>query len=106
MRRATNRGSLFMTVGAGLLLALFATGRAGTEESARSRARAAQPVRVILDTDIGDDVDDAYALVLLASLPEVRLLGVTTGYGATRERAQVAAKLLNVLRREDVPVCA
>lgn len=64
------------------------------------------PVKMILDTDIGDDVDDAYALALAVSLPEVKLLGVTTVHGETDKRAQLAAKLLSVLGRRDVPVCA
>lgn len=66
----------------------------------------APPLRVILDTDIGDDIDDAYALALLASRPDVQLLGVTTAFGQTRERAQIAAKLLSLMGRGDVPVCA
>jgi purine nucleosidase len=64
------------------------------------------PRKVILDTDIGDDIDDAYALALLTSLPNVRLLGVTTTYGQTRERAEVAAKLLKAIGRSEVPVYA
>lgn len=70
-------------------------------------ARAAEPVqKIILDTDIGDDIDDAYALTLLATRPGVKLLGVTTAFGQTHERAQLAAKLLHVIGRDDVPVCA
>jgi inosine-uridine nucleoside N-ribohydrolase len=45
-----------------------------------SAARAAEPVRLILDTDIGNDIDDALALALINSLEnraEVRLLAVT-----------------------------
>lgn len=64
------------------------------------------PVRVIFDTDIGDDIDDAYALSLLASHPGVQLLGVTTAFGQTAERAELAAKLLQVIGRKDVPVHA
>jgi inosine-uridine nucleoside N-ribohydrolase len=64
------------------------------------------PIKVILDTDIGDDIDDAYALSLLAAHPGVRLLGVTTAFGHTRERAELAAKLLHVMGRRDVPVYA
>lgn len=64
------------------------------------------PVKVIFDTDIGDDIDDAYALTLLATRPGVKLLGVTTAWGQTRERAELAAKLLRVIGREDVPVYA
>ncbi len=66
----------------------------------------AAPEKVILDTDIADDIDDAYALALLASAPNVKLLGVTTTFGETGKRAQVAAKLLAALGRNDVPVYA
>jgi inosine-uridine nucleoside N-ribohydrolase len=62
--------------------------------------------KFILDTDIGDDIDDAYALALLASWPEAELLGVTTTFGQTHERAELAAKLLSVMGHSDVPVCA
>ncbi|MBV9469917.1 MAG: nucleoside hydrolase [Abitibacteriaceae bacterium] len=65
-----------------------------------------KPQKVILDTDIGDDIDDAYALALVTSLPNVKLLGVTTTFGQTRERAQLAAKLLHLMGRDDVPVYA
>jgi purine nucleosidase len=66
----------------------------------------ATPEKVILDTDIADDIDDAYALALLASAPNVKLLGVTTAFGETGKRAQVAAKLLAALGRSDVSVFA
>lgn len=62
--------------------------------------------KVILDTDIADDIDDAYALALLASAPNVNLLGVTTTWGETPKRAQVAAKLLAMMGRGEVPVYA
>src|SRR5437016_485157 len=64
------------------------------------------PQKIILDTDIGDDVDDAYALALLVSLPNAKILGVTTAFGETGKRAEIAAKLLKVVGRTDVPVCA
>lgn len=69
-----------------------------------SPAVAAEPV--IFDTDIGTDVDDAYALALLVSLPEAHILGVTTTFGETDQRAQLAAKLLNRMGRRDIPVFA
>lgn len=67
---------------------------------------AADKTKVILDTDIADDVDDAYALALVCSLPNADLLGCTTAHGDTPARARVAAKLLRVMGRGDVPVCA
>src|SRR5437867_259165 len=45
---------------------------------------------VILDTDIGTDVDDLLALVFLAKAPELRLEGITTVHGDTLLRAKIA----------------
>jgi len=49
--------------------------------------------RVILDTDIGSDVDDALALAQLLGSPTIELSGVTTVYGNTRLRAQLASRI-------------
>ena len=51
-------------------------------------------IPVILDTDIGTDIDDAYALALVIASPELDLQGVTTVSGDTQARARLAAKLL------------
>jgi purine nucleosidase len=51
---------------------------------------------VIFDTDIGTDIDDAYALVALIQRPELELLGVTTVSSDAVARARLAAKLLSV----------
>jgi inosine-uridine nucleoside N-ribohydrolase len=87
-----------------LFVALSLAGIAERAEAADSRG--AEQEQFILDTDIGDDIDDAYALALIAVRPDVKLIGVTTTYGQTHERAQVAAKLLQVMGRKDVPVFA
>ena len=39
------------------------------------------PERIILDTDIGTDVDDALAVALAALSPELTVEGITTVYG-------------------------
>lgn len=49
---------------------------------------------IILDTDIGSDIDDAFALALIVNSPEFELLGVTTVSGDTAARARIAAKML------------
>ena len=49
---------------------------------------------ILLDTDIGTDIDDAFAVALIARSPELELLGVTTVSGDTHARARLAAKLL------------
>ena len=62
---------------------------------------------VLLDTDIGSDVDDALALGVLLGSPEVTLLGVTTVYGDTDLRARLAARLIDLHRSsasEIIPV--
>ena len=50
--------------------------------------------RILLDTDIGTDVDDALALAFALRHPEIELATVTTVSGDTRRRAQIAAKLI------------
>jgi len=61
-------------------------------------------IPVILDTDVGGDIDDTWALALLLKSPELDLKLVVTDTGNTAYRAQVAAKLLEVAERADVPV--
>ncbi|HEY3083761.1 MAG TPA: nucleoside hydrolase [Chloroflexota bacterium] len=64
------------------------------------------PTRVVLDTDIGTDVDDALALAVILGSPELRLDGVTCVYGDVQLRARMVLKLLRLRGRDDVPVCA
>ena len=59
---------------------------------------------VIFDTDIGTDVDDILALVLLAKAPELKLVGVTTVYGDTAFRAKIAKATTHMLGREEIAV--
>ena len=59
---------------------------------------------VIFDTDIGTDVDDILALVLLAKASELKLLGVTTVYGDTAFRAKIAKATTHLLGREDIAI--
>ncbi|HVB73164.1 MAG TPA: nucleoside hydrolase [Ktedonobacteraceae bacterium] len=61
---------------------------------------------VLLDTDIGDDIDDALALALALHAPEIDLQGVTTVFGDTLLRARLAKHLLHVFGRDDIPVAA
>lgn len=63
-----------------------------------------QRIKIILDTDIGDDIDDAIALCFALGSPEFDLLGVTTVFGDVQTRARIARKLLCAAGRDDVPV--
>ncbi len=71
-------------------------------------AAAAEKPIVIFDTDIGTDIDDAYALAAIVSSPEIELIGVTTVSSDAVARARLAAKLLDVAggRWSAVPVYA
>jgi purine nucleosidase len=61
---------------------------------------------VILDTDIGSDVDDILALVMLAKSPELQLIGITTVYGDTIQRARIARATCAMLERPDLKIVA
>jgi inosine-uridine nucleoside N-ribohydrolase len=52
------------------------------------------PQLAILDTDIGDDIDDSFALALILRSPEVKLLGITTAFGDTELRARLVERYL------------
>jgi inosine-uridine nucleoside N-ribohydrolase len=65
-----------------------------------------RPIPIVLDTDIGGDIDDAFALALVLGSPELDLRAVTTVSGDTQARARMAAKLLSEAGRRDVPVAA
>ena len=64
------------------------------------------PHRILFDTDIGTDVDDALALAFALRHPEIDLAAVTTVSGDTRLRGQIAAHLLALAGRNDVEVAA
>ncbi len=64
------------------------------------------PLPIVLDTDIGDDIDDAYALALILASPELDLRGITTVFKNTRARARQARTILEIAGRRDVPVAA
>ncbi len=50
-------------------------------------------IKILLDTDIGSDIDDAVCLAYLLANPECELLGITTVTGEAEKRAQIASAL-------------
>src|SRR5712664_1144978 len=64
------------------------------------------PEKVIIDTDIGDDVDDAFALALALRSPELQILGITTTFGDTETRAKLVDRFLAEVGRPEIPVAA
>jgi inosine-uridine nucleoside N-ribohydrolase len=61
------------------------------------------PTKVILDTDIGSDIDDAVALAHLLARPDCELLGVTTVTGEAVERAKMVSAMCKVAGK-DIPI--
>ena len=90
-----------------MALLMFLLLLVGRNPSAAPQATATPQVpvaKVIFDTDIGDDIDDAYALALLLRSPEVQVIGVTTAFEDTHLRARLVTRFLKSAGREEVPV--
>ena len=62
------------------------------------------PTPVILDTDVGTDIDDSWAIVQLLKSPGLDCRALVTAHGDTEARARIAAKLLEAAGRSDIPV--
>jgi purine nucleosidase len=87
--------------------AVTAQSRAAAQSSTEARAGASgQPQLVIIDTDIGDDIDDAFAVALALRSPELKILGITTAFGDTELRARLLDRYLAAVGRSDIPVAA
>jgi inosine-uridine nucleoside N-ribohydrolase len=89
------------------MLAITATAGPHLFASAQTPASiAAVPEKVIIDTDIGDDVDDAFALALALSSNQVQILGVTTAWGDTDLRARLAERFLRQTDHGNIPIAS
>ncbi|HML48820.1 MAG TPA: nucleoside hydrolase [Clostridia bacterium] len=62
--------------------------------------------KLLLDTDIGSDIDDAACLAWLLRQEDCELLGITTVSGQPERRAAVASALTHAAGREDIPIHA
>ena len=89
-----------------MLLVCAPSSRAKAQQPSNSSQAVAAPQLVIIDTDIGDDIDDAFALGLALRSPELKILGVTTTFGNTELRARLVDRYLAAIGRRDIPVFA
>ena len=64
----------------------------------------AEKIPVIFDTDIGDDIDDTWALIMLLNSPQLDVKLVTTTCHSSQARGRLLGKLLTVAGRADVPI--
>ena len=86
-----------------IVLLLFRDPR-GRPEAVAQPPAARAPIPVILDTDIGDDIDDTWALVLVLKSPELDVKLVVTDFGNTEQRAKLVARVLELAGRTDIPI--
>jgi purine nucleosidase len=87
-------------------LVLMSAGSVLTRGQVPAATAVPAPQLVILDTDIGDDIDDAFALALVLRSPELHLLGVETAFADTELRARLVDRYLAAVGRTDIPVLA
>lgn len=73
--------------------------------SPASAQAAPSTVTLLLDTDIGSDIDDAVALAYLLANPQANLLGITTVTGEAQKRAALAEHLVGLVP-QNIPVLA
>ncbi len=66
--------------------------------------KAGKRMPVIFDTDIGGDIDDTWALLMLLNSPEVDVKLVVSDYKNATYRAKILAKMLEVCGRTDIAI--
>jgi inosine-uridine nucleoside N-ribohydrolase len=87
----------------GVLAMLLVTVGSEAADNSESTSRR-EKIPVVFDTDIGDDIDDTWALALLVQSPEFDVKLVTTAVNNTRSKARIVAKFLETVGRTDIPV--
>jgi len=74
---------------------------------ARAQMPAAAPTqKIFIDTDIGDDIDDAFALALALNSPELQITGISSAWGDTALRARMIERLLQQSGHAQIPIGA
>ena len=86
-----------------LLVLLIVAGFASNDLAAQQVASLSK-TKIILDTDIGDDIDDAFALALALRSPEIEIVGITTAWGDTTLRARLTQRFLNENASPGIPI--
>ena len=59
---------------------------------------------VVLNTDIGFDVDDVWALAFMLKCPELDIKLITTNTGDSEYSATLVGKMLEIAGRTDIPI--
>ena len=67
-------------------------------------AQNTEKMKIIFDTDLAGDIDDAFAHALVQVSPEFEVLGITIADGPTELRARVSCRMLYECGQEHIPV--
>lgn len=67
-------------------------------------SQSAEKMKIIFDTDLAGDIDDAFAHALVQISPEFDILGITVCDGPTDRRAKVSCRMLYNCGQENIPV--
>ncbi len=68
------------------------------------KAYGAEKMKIIFDTDLAGDIDDAFAHALVQVSPEFDVLGITVCDGPTNRRAKASCRMLYLAGQENIPV--
>lgn len=63
-------------------------------------------MRIIIDTDIGESIDDLLAVAFALSSPDFEVVAITTVSGDTQARSRIARRLTSAFGKPDIPVAA
>lgn len=61
--------------------------------------------KILIDTDLGDDIDDSAALIIALNSPEFDIVGITTVYKDTQKRAEMVKEICEMYNK-DIPIYA
>lgn len=95
---------LFAVTGVGRLLWSIVSLQLMLVQSLAVHAESGEKIPILFDTDIGTDVDDAFALGLILASPEIDLRGVTTAGAQAMDRAWIVCRFLTHVNRGTIPV--
>jgi inosine-uridine nucleoside N-ribohydrolase len=95
-----------MPFGRRYLVLFIALGLAAAGAPAQTQPAGRTLEKIIIDTDVGDDVDDAFAIDLALASPEFEILGISTAWGDTALRAQMVDRMLCETGRQGIAVTA
>ncbi len=89
-----------------LVLAVSIAGNVGRTGWAQAQIEKPETIteKVLIDTDIGDDIDDAFAVGLMLSSPNVRIVGIESAWGDTTLRSRMIDRLLCETGRQGIEV--